>query len=144
MRQACRVQRAGMHCTWLVHACTPVHSECAYCVRVCMHVHSEYMYRRHACALWVWVHALIISVCMPACMQAGVSCTRHERERGLYKPPYAREQQMHCTWLVHVCRRACVYTLSVRAWLCVQAACLCTLSVSTSRLLVARRRTGGE
>jgi hypothetical protein len=31
----------------------------------------------------------------PACMQAGVSCARHERERGLYKPAYAREQQMY-------------------------------------------------
>ena len=31
----------------------------------------------------------------PACMQAGVSCTRHERERGMYKPAYAREQQMY-------------------------------------------------
>jgi hypothetical protein len=73
-----------------MQACMHVHSECAYCVRVCMHGHSEYMYRRHACARWVWVHALIISVCMPACMKAGVSCTRHERERGLYKPAYAR------------------------------------------------------
>ena len=68
-------------------------------------------------------------VCVPyTCLHAGVSCTRHERERGLYKPAYAREQQMYkasCARHAEYRERVCI----VHDWCMYAVAHACTLRV---------------